>query len=187
MTTVYFVRHAQPDLNNHDDLTRELSSKGMADRKLVTHYLWDKNVDVVLSSPCKRAADTVGQFAEERKLPVVILDGFRERKVGNTWIQDFDTFCREQWTDFHYRLSDGESLNEVQLRNISELTSVLRVYRDKCVVIGSHGTALSTIINYYNSGFGYEDFLRMKDKMPWIVKFTFEGEKCVYIEEIDLE
>ena len=28
MTTVYFVRHAEPNLMNHDDLTRELSAKG---------------------------------------------------------------------------------------------------------------------------------------------------------------
>lgn len=33
MTTVYFVRHAQPDLSVHDDLTRPLTEKGLQDRK----------------------------------------------------------------------------------------------------------------------------------------------------------
>lgn len=28
MTTVYFVRHAKPNFDNHDDLTRELSTQG---------------------------------------------------------------------------------------------------------------------------------------------------------------
>ena len=32
MTTVYFVRHAQPNYENHDDLTRELTEKGLQDR-----------------------------------------------------------------------------------------------------------------------------------------------------------
>ena len=27
MTRAYFVRHAQPNVNNHDDITRELSEK----------------------------------------------------------------------------------------------------------------------------------------------------------------
>lgn len=31
MTTVYFVRHAEPDLSNHNDLSRQLSKKGLAD------------------------------------------------------------------------------------------------------------------------------------------------------------
>ena len=54
MTTIYFVRHAEPNLSNHDDKSRELSSKGLQDRKLVTEYLKDKEIDLVISSPYKR-------------------------------------------------------------------------------------------------------------------------------------
>lgn len=54
MTTVYFVRHAEPNYENHDDMSRELSAKGLEDRKLVTKFLYDKAVDIVLSSPFKR-------------------------------------------------------------------------------------------------------------------------------------
>lgn len=34
MTSVYFVRHAQPNINNHNNLTRELSEKGLRIRRL---------------------------------------------------------------------------------------------------------------------------------------------------------
>lgn len=39
MTNVSFVRHAQPNYENHDDLTRELTEKGLQDRKLVTELM----------------------------------------------------------------------------------------------------------------------------------------------------
>ena len=52
---LYFVRHAEPNYENHNDMLRELSNKGMKDRKLVTDFLTDKRVDIVLSSPYKRA------------------------------------------------------------------------------------------------------------------------------------
>ena len=39
MTNVYFVRHAQPNYEKHDDLTRELTEKGLQDRKLVTELM----------------------------------------------------------------------------------------------------------------------------------------------------
>lgn len=42
MTNVYFVRHAQPNYENHDDLICELTEKGLQDRKLVTEFLRDK-------------------------------------------------------------------------------------------------------------------------------------------------
>ena len=65
MTHVYFVRHVQPNYDNHDDFSRELSEKGLEDRKLATAFLEDKNIDVVLSSPYLRSVDTVKHFADK--------------------------------------------------------------------------------------------------------------------------
>ena len=186
MTTVYFVRHAQPNYNNHDDATRELTEKGLQDRKLVTEFLRDKQVDSVLSSPYKRAVDTVKDFADTYGFSIRLVDDFRERKIESTWIEDFKGFSRKQWSDFDYKLSDGESLREVQNRNISALKQVLDEYAGKTVVIGSHGTALCTILQYFNPSFGYDDFDRIRHLMPWIVKFTFQGDTCPDIQTYNL-
>lgn len=186
MTTVYFIRHAEPNYNNHNDMTRELSIKGMADRKLVTQFLIDKNVDAVLSSPYKRAFDTVAEFAHQKGLNIEVIDDFKERKVDSVWIEDFKTFSKAQWSDFKYKLSDGESLNEVQKRNIFALNEVLKKHKDKVVVIGSHGTALSTIINYYDKSFGYDNFEEVRTLMPWIVKLTFQDKEFIEIEQYNL-
>lgn len=186
MTKIYFVRHAEPNYNNRDDMSRELSTKGMVDRELVTQFLSDKNIEVVLSSPFKRAVDTVAHFADNKGLNIEIVDDFRERKVDSIWIEDFASFSKAQLADFNYKLSDGESLNEVQNRNISALNSVLEKYKGKKIAIGSHGTALSTIINYYDKSFGYEDFERIRTVMPWIVEFTFQNTECISIKYVDL-
>lgn len=180
MTRVYFVRHAEPNYSNHNDALRELSPKGMRDRKLVTAFLKDKKIDVVISSPYKRAVDTIRDFADSYGFEIEIIDAFRERKVDSGWIEDFDAFAKKQWEDFTFKRSDGESLQEVQARNITALRSVLDTYAGKNIVIGSHGTALSTIIRFYSPSFGYDDFQKIKDVMPWIVEFDFDtGQKCV--------
>ena len=188
MTRVYYVRHAEPNYENHDDMLRELTPKGMEDRKLVTAFLSDKDIDVVLSSPFKRAVDTVADFAEKNSLSIETIDDFRERRVDSCWIEDFAAFSKKQWSDFEYKLSDGECLKEVQDRNIAALNTVLEKYNGKNVVIGSHGTALSTIINYYDSSFGYEDFEKIRFLMPWIVEFVFNTDnKCIEINKYNLQ
>ena len=53
-------------------------------------------------------------------------------------------------------------------------------------MIGSHGTALSTIINYYDSTYGYEDFDKIRCLMPWIMKFTFEGKRLINMESVNV-
>ena len=186
MTTVYFIRHAQPNYENHDDFSRELSPKGLQDRLLVTDFLMNKRIDAVLSSPFKRAVDTVRDFAEKVGLPIETIDDFRERRVDSGWIEDFDAFSRMQWADFTYKRSDGESLAEVQQRNIRALEWVLEQYAGQNIVIGSHGTALSTIINHYDPSFDYTDFKRIKGLMPWVVQFDFEGTAVVAIHQCDL-
>lgn len=186
ITELYFVRHAQPNYNNHNDLMRELSEKGMLDRGLVTTFLSNKNIDIVLSSPYKRAVDTVKHFADQYGMDIKCIEGFKERRVDSGWIDNIDEFFEMQWRDFDYKLSNGECLREVQIRNIEAMKDAIKEYSGSKIVVGSHGTALSTIINYYDNTFGYEDFLAIKNLMPWIVKFVFEDNACVSIEKIDL-
>lgn len=173
MTKVYFVRHAEPNYDNHNDELRELSPKGWEDRKLVTSFLLDKGIDVAFSSPFKRAIDTIKGFTDSVDLEIKIIDEFRERKVDSGWIEDFNSFTKKQWMDFSFKLSDGECLQEVQERNIVALKRIVKEYKGRNIVIGSHGTALSTIINYYDSSFSYEDFVKIKYKMPWIVELVY--------------
>lgn len=186
MTQLYFVRHAQPLYRNHDDAGRELSPKGMEDRKLVTAFLMDKGIDAVLSSPYARAADTVRDFADTVRLPIIHMQDFREREVAGEWIDDFDTFCRNQWADFEYRLPEGECLREVQERNIAGVMRVLRDYEGQRVAIGSHGTAIATVLNYFDPSFGYEGFESIRRLMPWIVRLDFAGTTFLGMEQFKL-
>lgn len=67
-------------------------------------------------------------------------------------------------------------VRHAESRNVSALLKLIEHYKGKNIVIGGHGTALSTIINYFDASFGYEEFTRMKNKMPWIVEFQFDSE-----------
>ena len=126
------------------------------------------------------------EFADRSGLSIELIEDFRERMIDSVWIEDFNAFAKQQWADFSYKLSDGECLQEVQDRNIRALNNALEQYSGQNIAIGSHGTALSTIINYYDNSFGYDDFQEIRKLMPWIVHFCFENDTCVKIEKYDL-
>lgn len=186
MTELYFIRHCEPNYGNHDDTLRELTPKGQADTRLVTEYLRGKQIDVVLSSPFRRAIDTVSPFARSAGLPVITMPGLRERRVDSGWIEDFNGFTRRQWEDFSYKLSDGESLGEVRERMAACLEKILAEYAGRRVAVGSHGTALSVLVHTLRPSFAFKGFNRIRGVMPWAVHFTFAGRECVYVEEADL-
>ena len=41
-------------------------------------------------------------------------------------------------------------------------------------MIGTHGTALSTILHFYNPDYSYEDFGAIRDKILWIIQGSFD-------------
>jgi len=187
-TTVYFIRHAQADNSVSDGRMRPLTKKGADDTSLVDQFLQDKGIDLIFSSPYKRSVDTLATFAQKNCLEIELVEDFRERKSDSDWDRknDFIPFFKRQWADFSYTLSDGESLSEVQARNISALKVILAENAGKNIVIGTHGIALSTIINYYDNTYGLEDFAAMAPITPWVAKMEFDGDCCSGIEKIDL-
>lgn len=166
MTTVYFVRHCQSDHSVHDDRIRPLTPKGLEDSRRVTEFLRDKPIEAVLSSPYRRAMDTVRDFADTRGFSIEAVEDFRERAVGDRWVEDFMAFVKRHWENRDYREPGGESLRQVQARNLAALGEVLKRYQGKTIAVGTHGTALSSIVNFYQPKFGFEQFAQIIDLMP---------------------
>ena len=179
ITKIIFVRHAQSQYGE-DDRIRPLTESGLKNREVVLETLKDRHIDAFLSSPYKRSIDTIRTAADYFGMSIRTDERFRERKVGtweNGWLE-------KRWGDFSCAEEDGECLASVQERNMEALKEVLSDYIGKTVVIGTHGTALSTILNYYDNSFGLNDFMRIVNWMPYIVELTFEGDKLLDKREL---
>lgn len=186
LTTVIFVRHCESDNNHMEDRTRPLTEKGLESAIAVTKTLSKYKVDVIYSSPYKRALDTVSDFAEKQDLEINVVEDFKERCI-NKAIDNFVPFVQKQWEDFEYTQDGCESLGEVQTRNITQLKKLIEKEQGKIIVIATHGCSLSTILNYFNSKFSYENYAYIIPILPYIIKLDFNNERCINMEEISCE
>lgn len=179
MTKVYFVRHAQPLHNHEDDRTRPLTVEGAKDSQLVLKALADKDIKAFYCSPYKRSVDTIKSTAAHFGMEIKTDERLRERVKGvngnggggRSPIEMF----RKRWEDHDFHEEGGESISMVQKRNIEALKDILSENEHNNIVIGTHGTALSSILNYYDPSFGCDDFLRIIDFMPYIIELDFEN------------
>ena len=187
LTHVYFVRHALPVQSHKDDRTRPLTQEGLRDTALVAQVLADKGIDCFYCSPYLRSMDTIRSAAAQYGLPILQDERLRERQAGeggNVGLRDADSPLRRRWRDFSWHEPGGESIGQVQQRNIAALQEILQENPGKNIAIGTHGTALSTILNFYRPQFGCEDFLRIVDWMPYLVELTFDGRKLLTFREL---
>jgi 2,3-bisphosphoglycerate-dependent phosphoglycerate mutase len=177
---LYFVRHAEPDYSWDDDRTRPLTETGHADCAQVTEALKDIRIDRFISSPYQRSYDTILSGALARHMVISTDERLRERKGGpkpNSW-----ELIQKRWSDFDFEA--GESLRSVQKRNTEAVLEILDAAGSETVVIGTHGTALGTILNYFDPSFGFEAFRRIIDFMPYIIRLDFNKRQCVGKEEV---
>jgi len=182
MTKIYFVRHAEPIHSWKDDRTRPLSQEGDSDSKKVTEYFRNFTVDAFISSPYKRSMDTIAGSASQHGMLISTDERFRERQQGGGY-KNFE-MIRKRWSNFDYCEEGGETLNQVQKRNIEALNEILSTNKDKSIVIGTHGTALSTILNHYDTLFNIDSFFRIIDFIPYILRLDFEGVEYMGSEEL---
>lgn len=182
MVHIYCVRHAQPIHGWKDDRTRPLTEEGKADSRLVTEALKEIPFDAAVSSPYLRSMDTIRECAKWHGLEIQTDERFRERESGSGHHTREEIARR--WADFTWHEDGGESLEMVQERNVEAFQEMLSWQTGRNVLFGTHGTALSVIINYYDHSYGCDDFFRMVDYMPYVVRMDFLDGEAVGREEL---
>ncbi|MBR6873550.1 MAG: histidine phosphatase family protein [Ruminococcus sp.] len=181
MTTVYFVRHAQPDPSSGNNPEFPLTAQGQKDALLVRDVLGDKDIRAVYSSSYIRAVMTVEPFAQSKGLEVIKEYGLRERTAGK-WqdgFADYAEYISRQINDYSCKAEGGESLDEVQQRCMAVVSRIVDAHDGEAVAVGIHGMALSTVLKYFFPHFGERDFLQIVDLMPLVLRLDIEDGKAV--------
>ncbi|HGH7179543.1 TPA: histidine phosphatase family protein [Bacillus luti] len=182
MTTIYFIRHAHSTYTQ-DERERPLSEKGQLDAENVTRLLKDEHIDVVISSPYKRAIQTVQGIANTYNVSIQIEENLRERLLSKELVTDFNDAVQKVWEDWDFAYEGGESNDVAQRRAVICMQNILKKYEDKNIVIGTHGNIMVLLMNYFDSKYDFRFWKTLR--MPDIFKLNFHNEDLVSAERIE--
>ena len=184
-TFVYMVRHGESPKEGNDR-TRGLTEKGYLDAKRVTDILKDKEIDVVASSPYIRSILTVEQLAQQIGEEVLVFEDLKERifSSGNNRVSDKELvpFLENSFSESNFSLEGGESNADCQKRAIKVLKELLETFRDKKIVIGTHGAVMTLMMEYFDSTYDL-DFLYSTSK-PDIYRMEFNEKELVNVQRL---
>lgn len=181
MTVVYFVRHAHSNYSS-DEYNRPLSLKGLQDANLITEKLKDRQIDAVISSPYKRAIETVQGIAKWNRKQVITCDVLKERTLALGPVVDFERAINRVWNNPAFSYEGGESNLAAQRRVVPVFQKILMHYEDAHIVVGTHGNILTLILNAFNPAIGLTFWQELK--MPDIIKVEFQQLELVRLEQI---
>lgn len=158
MTIVYISRHSQPfrkflgeyKVNEIEQIRNEknlLSVDGEKYAEQMSNLPELLKVEILYSSHYVRAMSTAKYIAEKDNIILNVDERLGERRFGvNNMSELPSTFFEHQFRNWDYKLTNGESVNEVSKRMNEALSEILDVNRDKKIAIISHGTAISAML-----------------------------------------
>lgn len=159
---LYIARHGQTIWNVQNKVCGiidvELTDNGREQAKELAHTLVDKNIDVILSSPLKRAIETSKIVAEICNAPLEIDERLTEQNYGiYEGVDRKDEAFLNNKRNFAYRYPNGESMMQVAYRVYGLIDEIKHKYKDKNVLLISHG-GVCRIINTYFRDMTNEEF-----------------------------
>lgn len=80
-THIYMVRHAESVHIHGEERLRGIAEKGSEYAKCIADVFADIQVDAVVSSPYRRAVQTVQYVAEQKEIPIQENENLRERSI----------------------------------------------------------------------------------------------------------
>jgi len=154
MTTLYLIRHAEPDASLkgrcYGTLDTGLSPTGREQAAHLSTRLADTNIAHIYASPRRRAVET----AECLGRPVTIVPGFRELDFGDFEGRPYDEIARthpalyQQWMDrpTEVQFPNGECFTQMQARVLEAHRALLARHENQTVAVVAHGGAARIIL-----------------------------------------
>jgi len=160
ITTVLIVRHGQTASNVSGRymgwIDEDLSDEGVWQAEQLSHRLAGWSITSVYSSPLRRANRTAEIIAAPHSIPVSIVDGLGEIRVG-AWEGKFGKELEAEFPDLWrlwktdpstVRMPGGESLSQVRERAIASLEDIVEANRGHQVLMVTHDVVVRLLVAY---------------------------------------
>lgn len=151
---LYVIRHGQTDCNKENKYNcrydEDINEVGVQQAKEASSKVKELDIDLIICSPLKRTKHTM-ELVNVNNIPVTYDDRLMEREGGKLTLTviDDDYFCKEFYNYYSTKYIEGlETLPELFKRVHSFLDEIKEKYKDKNILLVTHG-AVSRAIQFY--------------------------------------
>lgn len=164
MPKLYILRHGQTNYNLENrmqgSINTALNETGKKQAKSIANTLKNISIDVFMCSPLKRAYETATIIKSELNLPnkLIINNEFKEISYGDlngmllSDIQkEHPILITNSKKHFYYKPPNGISIAQFEQIILTALNKLLSTYKDKNILLITHGITAALIYKYFNN------------------------------------
>lgn len=165
---LYLVRHCQ---SAGQQAEAPLTPLGFEQAEQLVDRFRQLGVARIVSSPYRRAVQSVEPLANDLGLTLETDERLIERVLSTEWLDDWREGLRAAWDDFDLTLPGGESSRQATSRGMAAILDVVDDPRQPAVV-ATHGNLLALILHAIDGRPGFTTWQQLTN--PDIFQVTFE-------------
>ncbi|WOV85814.1 histidine phosphatase family protein [Sporosarcina jeotgali] len=173
MNKCYLMRHCEAEGQAGD---APLTEKGMKQAELIADFFSAIHVDRIISSPFKRAVQSIVPFTEKAGITLETDERLTERVLSTENLLDWLEKLEASFEDMGLRYAGGESSLEAMKRIIEVLEEIDQSDAKTSVVV-THGNLLTLALKYYDREFGFGDWRNLSN--PDIFLLQVDSDRVV--------
>lgn len=149
LNNLYIIRHGQTEWNKsgifQGSLDSPLTKEGIQNAQIIAHFLKNKQVSIIFTSPLSRAKQTAKIISSGIKAKVITIPDFKEMNFGifegkkqeivkNLFREFFTKRAENKFYKLYEPYPEGESYFDVFLRIVRTLTEILAHYQNFAII-----------------------------------------------------
>lgn len=171
MKKIYVIRHCKAEGQASES---PLTEEGFSQAEALSTFFEDVKIERIISSPYKRAIQTVEPLSKRLNLEIELNDELKERVLSNESLSDWLEKLRKTFDHPNLKFAGGESSKEAVKRIAGVVDSIFKSDLDNTIIV-THGNLMALLLNYYNQQFGFEEWVTLGNPDIYLLKSDRNG------------
>ncbi len=175
---ILMIRHGQTDWNlekrPQGKADIPLNETGIKQAIEISQKLKDEKIDIIVSSPLKRAKQTAEIINTEIQCPILYEEGISERDMGEFEGKRIEESNLEAFWNYekNEKYEKAENIQDFFQRVYQTLDDIIGQYPEKNVLIVSHGGVSVPVYCYFNGIPDKDDLMELGLHNCEVVKYS---------------
>jgi 2,3-bisphosphoglycerate-dependent phosphoglycerate mutase len=169
MKTLFLVRHCKAAGQEPD---APLTAEGLSQALSLAASLADLQIERVISSPYRRAIQSIEPLAAQIAVDIEIDERLVERVLCPEPVTNWQSHLERSFHDMDYALEDGESSHQAMQRAVAVLDEA-HTHSAQTVLLVIHGNLMTLFLKHFDDSFGFSAWQELTN--PDIYQVVFSG------------
>jgi len=171
---IYVIRHCEAEGQLPE---AQLTDRGLEQALDLSEFFSDIQIDRIISSPYKRAIDSIKPLAKRLNIEVEIDRKLSERVLSTKNLSDWCEKLRTTFDDIELKFEGGESSRDA-IKRIVQVVEEVFSSKDKNTIIVTHGNLMSLLIKHFTNEFGFDNRKNLSN--PDVLLLKNENNKVTF-------